>query len=105
MRKTNILSSFVALTLLAASLSSCALFTGQETTTEYADDVAITASVKKEIYAEPQLKMFEISVETMKGVVQLSGFVENHQQVLKAAELARRVEGVRKVENSIKVRR
>lgn len=90
--------------LVALPLSSCALLTGKETTTEYSDDVSITAEVKAAILKEPSLKFFQISVETFKGTVQLSGFVDSVQQRRKAGELAQRVSGVRNVLNNLIVR-
>jgi Predicted periplasmic or secreted lipoprotein len=104
MQNSKILHSVLVAFLLATSLSSCALVTGRETTTEYSDDVAITADVKTEIYREPSLKMFQISVETFKGTVQLSGFVDSIQQRQKAGEVARRVNGVKSVRNNLIVK-
>jgi osmotically-inducible protein OsmY len=43
-------------------------------------------------------------VETYKGVVQLSGFVEDAAVVKKAAAVAARVGGVKSVKNSLNVK-
>lgn len=104
MQNSKILQTVFVALLLATSLSSCTLITGRETTTEYADDVSLTADVKTEIYKEPSLKMFQISVETFKGTVQLSGFVDSIQQRQKAGEVARRVKGVKSVRNNLVVK-
>lgn len=99
------LRSQIFSSLLLIILTGCAAVTGRETAGEYVDDSAITASVKAVILKEPSLHVYQIHVETFKDVVQLSGFVDTYQQVLKAGEVARRVQGVRAVKNDLKVRR
>ena len=76
----------------------------KESTGEYIDDSGITASVKAVIYNDPMLKVGQISVESYKGVVQLSGFVDSRQAAAKAVELARSVKGVTSVKNSLVVK-
>ncbi len=89
---------------LIASLASCAAITGRETPGQYIDDVAITTSVKTKILAEPMLKVMQINVETMQGVVQLSGFVDSRLHANKAVELAGGVGGVVSVKDNLIVR-
>jgi len=60
--------------------------------------------VKAAIYNDPMLKVGQISVESHKGVVQLSGFVDSKQAAGRAAELARSVKGVKSVKNSLIVK-
>jgi hyperosmotically inducible protein len=103
MRK-NLMSSLVLGVVLATSLSSCAVFQGRETTGQYIDDSAITTAVKAAILDDPQLKMGQIHVETLRGVVQLSGFVSSAHARDHAAQVARRVDGVLDVKNSLVVR-
>jgi osmotically-inducible protein OsmY len=50
------------------------------------------------------LKVFQINVETFKGVVQLSGFVDSEQASARASEVARSVKGVTAVKNSLIVK-
>ena len=50
---------------------------------------------------DPLLKVFQINVETYKGVVQLSGFVNSAQASAGASEIARSVNGVTDVKNSL----
>ncbi|MDQ3564942.1 MAG: BON domain-containing protein [Pseudomonadota bacterium] len=76
----------------------------QESTGEYIDDSGITASVKAAIYNDPILKVGQISVETYKGAVQLSGFVDSRQAATRAVELARSVKGVKSVKDSLVVK-
>jgi len=64
----------------------------------------ITTKVKAAIYNEPSLKVSQINVETFKGEVQLSGFVDLPQSVNKAGEVARGVNGVKSVKNNLIVK-
>jgi osmotically-inducible protein OsmY len=50
------------------------------------------------------LKVLQINVESFKGVVQLSGFVDSAQASAKAVEIARSVKGVNAVKNSLVVK-
>jgi osmotically-inducible protein OsmY len=60
--------------------------------------------VKAAILGDPALKVFQISVETFKGVVQLSGFVNSPQVVSRAAAVASQVSGVKSVKNNLLVK-
>lgn len=93
---------FLALCLVAAV--GCAPTAKQEGTGEYIDDSVITGKVKAEIFKDDTLKSAEINVETFKGVVQLSGFVNSQADVNRAAELARSVAGVTSVKNDMRVK-
>ena len=64
------------------------------------DDSTITAKVKSALLADEDIKSLDIKVETNKGEVQLSGFVDNQTQVGRATEVAKRVEGVKNVVNN-----
>jgi len=89
---------------LMALLLGCAATQKEESTGEYIDDSAITAKVKAAIFNEPTLRVLQIEVQTYKGVVQLSGFVDSMQSVEKAGEVAGRVEGVKSVRNNLIVK-
>ena len=91
----------IFLAILVASLLGCASTTTQEGTGEYIDNTVITTKVKAAIFDEPTLKSSEINVETFKGVVQLSGFVNSQADIDKAVEIARQVEGVKSVKNDM----
>lgn len=95
--------SLAAFALLVA-LSGCSMISGRETPGQYMDDTAITTSVKAKILAEGSLKVLQINVETMQGTVQLSGFVDSKKSAAKAIDLARKVEGVKSVQNNLVVR-
>jgi osmotically-inducible protein OsmY len=93
---------FLALCMLA--LVGCAATPQKASTGQIIDDTVITTKVKAAIFEEPSLKSLQISVETYKGIVQLSGFVNASAVSLKAAEVARKVEGVQGVRNSLVVK-
>ena len=68
------------------------------------DDTEITTKVKAAIFAEPGLKTLQISVDTVKGVVTLSGSVDSQASSNRTKELASAVAGVRDVENRLVVK-
>ena len=90
--------------MLIAGLVACASTSKQEGTGEYVDDSVITTKVKSLIAADDFLRSFQISVETYKGIVQLSGFVNSQKAVDKAGEITRSVQGVKSVKNNLIVK-
>jgi len=102
-RRHRILSFLVCIALVTAFFG-CASTPTRQGTGEYVDDSAITTKVKAAIFNEPSLKVFQINVETFKGEVQLSGFVDSAQTVKKAGEVARGVKGVKSVKNNLIVK-
>jgi osmotically-inducible protein OsmY len=92
----------LALTLLTAV--GCASTQKQEGTGEYVDDSVITTKVKAAILNEPTLSSAEINVETFKGEVQLSGFVNSSADIAKAVEVARGIKGVNSVKNDMRLK-
>jgi osmotically-inducible protein OsmY len=101
--RPNRLVTFV-LAFLMASLLGCAGTPGKEATGEYFDDTVITGKVKAAIFNEPSLKSTEINVETFKGTVQLSGFVNSRPDINKAVAVARGVAGVTSVKNDMRLK-
>ncbi|MHC1697320.1 MAG: BON domain-containing protein [Geobacteraceae bacterium] len=104
MVKLNRILKFMVCLALITSFIGCASTRTKEGTGEYLDDTAITTKVKAAIFADADLKVMQINVETFKGVVQLSGFVNSAQSVTKAAEVARGVKGVTAVKNNLIVK-
>lgn len=104
MKTINRFIAFLAALAMAAMLG-CASTSKQESTGELIDDSVITTKVKAAILGEPTLKSHEISVETYKGQVQLSGFVGSADNIVKANEVARSVKGVTSVRNSLVVKK
>lgn len=89
---------------LMSAFSGCAATQTSESTGQYVDDSSITTKVKAAIFDDATLKTLQISVETYKGEVQLSGFVDSAQHVRKAGEVARGVKGVVAVRNNLIVK-
>ena len=89
---------------LVSVLLGCAATRTQESTGQYVDDSVITTQVKTLLANDDFLKSFQISVETYKGVVQLSGFVNSEQARDKAGQTARSVKGVTSVKNNLIVK-
>lgn len=86
------------------SLIGCAGGKTYESTGEYFDDAVITTKVKASILGDSSLKVMQIDVETFKGIVQLSGFVDYSAAITRAVELARSIKGVKMVNNSLIVK-
>lgn len=68
------------------------------------DDTVVTTKVKSALLADADIKSFDLKVETRKGTVQLSGFVDNQAQIDRAITATRAVEGVKSVENGISLK-
>jgi osmotically-inducible protein OsmY len=90
---------------MIAAFSACASTSKQESTGEYVDDSVITTKVKSLLAADDFLKSFKIGVETYKGSVQLSGFVNSQKAADKAVEIVRSVKGVTSVKNDLIVKK
>lgn len=71
---------------------------------QYIDDSVITAKVKAALLKDPVVSGFAVSVETHKGVVLLSGFVQNDKQAQRAAQIASAVQGVVTVKNALAIK-
>jgi hyperosmotically inducible protein len=65
------------------------------------DDTVITTKVKSALLADSAIQSFDFQVETRNGTVQLSGFVDSQDQIDQALAIARGVDGVTEVENSV----
>lgn len=102
-RRHRILSFLICIGLITVFLG-CASTRERASTGEYIDDSVITTKVKTAIFNEPTLKVLQINVETFKGEVQLSGFVDSAQSAKKAGEIAAGVNGVTSVKNNLIVK-
>ncbi len=65
------------------------------------DDTVITAAIKTALLANPEVRSFDLLVETRKGEVQLSGFVDSQVQIDRATAVAKNVTGVKSVQNKM----
>jgi osmotically-inducible protein OsmY len=104
MKKSNIVIHFLVLLMLIATLAACAATRTQSSAGEFVDDSVITTKVKALLAEDDFLKSFQISVESFKGTVQLSGFVNSQKAVDKAGEIARSVKGVQSLKNDLIVK-
>ena len=104
MKKRNIVIRYFVLLVLIASFVACASTSKQEGAGEYVDDSVITTKVKSLLGADDFLKSFQITVETYKGTVQLSGFVDSQKAIDKAGEIASSVKGAKSVKNNLNVK-
>jgi osmotically-inducible protein OsmY len=90
--------------LMMAALTACGSTAKQESTGQYVDDAAIATKVKAAFAEDPQVKATQVKVETYKGIVQLSGFVDSRASADRAVQLAREVKGVQAVKNDMVVK-
>ena len=97
------LSAFFIVALMVSALG-CASQSEPQSAGAYMGDSWVTTKVKAGILNEPSLKVTQINVETYKGVVQLSGFVDSVASQAKAVEIARAVTGVTSVKNDMRLR-
>ena len=107
MKKKNIVKQFLSFLLLLIvifTFAACASTRTQESAGEYVDDSVITTKVKSLLAADDLLKSFQIGVETYKGAVQLSGFVNTQRAVNKAVEITKTVKGVTSIKNDLVVK-
>lgn len=68
------------------------------------DDSTITTKVKSALLADPDVKGLDIKVETRKGEVQLSGYVDSQAQIDRAIAVTKGIEGVKNVDNKMTVK-
>ena len=107
MKTSHLPPKFISLLALTGALAlgglsgGCAGTPIKDSTGEYVDDTAITTKVKAALLGDDAVKSFEIKVETMKGVVQISGFVDNAVQQSAAARHPAAVPGVKDVVNNL----
>jgi hyperosmotically inducible protein len=104
MKKRTVFIGYLLVLMLMATFVACASTSTHESTGGYVDDSVITTKVKSLLAEDDFLKSFQISVETYKGTVQLSGFVNSQTAVDKAGQIARSVQGVTSVKNNLIVK-
>ena len=104
MKKSYIVIRFLVVLMMIAAFVACASTPKQSSTGEYIDDSVITSKIKTQLASDDFLKSFQIRVESRKGIVQLSGFVDSQNAIDKAGQIARGVEGVKSVKNDLIVK-
>jgi hyperosmotically inducible protein len=90
--------------VMVCGVTGCAGNRYEQSTGEHIDDRATSMRVKHALGEDPQYKYSMVEVKTFKGVTQLSGFVDSGDQKKRAAEIAKRAEGVREIQNNISVK-
>jgi len=104
MKKRRGVIGCLVLILFIATFVACASTSKQEGAGEYVDASVITTKVKSLLVVDDFLKSFKIGVETYKGTVQLSGFVNSQKAIDKAIKIASSVKGVKFVKNDLVVK-
>jgi hyperosmotically inducible periplasmic protein len=96
------LAGVVALVMFASLVAGCKTSTSAG---RQIDDASIKTAVKAKLAADVKLStLTNIEVNSTNGVVTLAGQVDNPDQKLLAAEVARGVDGVVKVNNELQVK-
>lgn len=103
MRKVTYKFRFLLpLMMLSVAAAGCSVRSGQESTGEYVDSATISTQVKTKLATEGSMTLAnQVKVETVKNIVQLSGFVPSEADRVKAEQIAWTVDGVRGVRNDI----
>ncbi|WP_108370879.1 BON domain-containing protein [Limnohabitans sp. T6-5] len=110
-RMTNLVMASAVTGILAVSLAACGKSADSTSSPEAntslgneIDDALITTRVKAALMTDLQLKSNDVKVETRKGEVLLSGFVENQSQLDEAMRMTRAVEGVKSIQNNVAIK-
>ena len=96
--------AFAALAGITVISTGCSVARDQQTVGSYVDDAGITTAVKAKMAEDKSVSATSISVETLNGTVQLSGFAKSQTEKNAASEIARTTKNVRDVRNNIVVR-
>lgn len=96
-------SAILAAAVMAVAMG-CAATSTRQSTGAYLDDTAITTKVKAAIFNDASLKSNDISVTTLEGRVQLSGFVDTSANIAQAGTVAKGVGGVTSVRNDLRLK-
>jgi hyperosmotically inducible periplasmic protein len=104
MRRLSILSMAAFLFTLVAYIGCASQSAQSRSTGTYVDDKTISAKIKADLIGDPLTKAREIDVNTYKGIVQLSGFVDTPEASQRAEQIARNTKGVVDVKNNLIVK-
>jgi len=104
MNRYNLILRFFLMLVLITSVAGCAGGKTYESTGEYFDNSVLTTKVKATILGDSRLKMMQIDVDSYKGVVLLSGFVDSAAAAQRAVDVVRKIKGVKSVNNSLVVK-
>lgn len=98
------LMTFIGSLFLFSQLITYSSVAISENAAAYTDDTVITTEVKTALLHTAGLRSAEITVETYKGIVKLSGFIDSKSQIEKAVDVAKHVKGVKSVDNDLSVK-
>lgn len=101
----TLLALVLGLMLSFGGFTGCAGTATSESTGEYIDNTAITAKVKAALASDKLVRARDVKVESFRGTVQLSGFVDNEEQKQRAESIARETAGVKDVTNNLIVKK
>jgi hyperosmotically inducible protein len=108
--KKKVLFNIIAASLAICALSACNKSPDQAVPeasisigTEI-DDTVLTTKVKSAMMSDEYVKSFDIQVETFKGSVMLSGFVDTQAQMDRSVEVAKSVLGVINIDNKLSIK-
>ena len=104
MTKTFNGAKLVLAAIAVATMVSCAPMEGRESGGQYVDDATISTKVRAAFVSDSTVQATQVHVETMQGVVELSGFVDSKAVEDRAVSIASGVEGVRSVRDELVVR-
>jgi len=93
---------FLTLTLSLGGLAACQDTAGK-TASRAMNDASVTAAVQRNITADRSANFTRVDVDTVEGIVRLSGVVHTPEQRTRAEELAKQVDGVRRVHNGLQI--
>lgn len=102
--RQSAIATMLAAVFLAAGAAGCATSDTTRSAGTTIDDSALTAKVKAQLVGADDIPWNDINVQTYRGVVSLSGFVDNASQKQRAEKAAIGVAGVRLVENHLQVK-
>ncbi|MGO8765061.1 MAG: BON domain-containing protein [Limisphaerales bacterium] len=91
-------------TAAVTATTGCAGDKYNRSTGEYIDDQSLKARVSDALHDNPEYKFGGVDVDSFRGTVQLSGFVDTDDQKSKAGDIAKGVQGVKNIINNISVK-
>ena len=103
MKSLKVIVLALATVLGGAQLAACSSTPQSRSAGGFVDDAALTAKVKTALAEDKNVSALDVNVTTYRGVVQLSGFVQDENEARRAGEVARKVGGVKDVYNDLRV--
>ena len=94
--------SGIVMVVAVMGLIGCQSVTGK-TAGETVSDASISTAVQSKLTADRVSNFTRVDVDTERGIVNLSGVVQSAEQKARASELARQVNGVKRVNNNLQI--